>query len=151
MTAQPKRSKILTRRSGGSLIEMVLLMPLLLGLSFLTAEYGYVLYIKHTLQGASREGARAAIVAGATTSDITTAVSNAMSAAGFPSDKYNAPTVSPSGWSSAAAGTAISVSVTAQWGTVGFNIFPSTLLGIPTGAIPTNKVITGVTTMRKEG
>ena len=59
----------LRRRSGGNtLVEMMLLLPILLGLSFGAVEYGYAMYIKHTLQGAAREGARASIVSGATAS-----------------------------------------------------------------------------------
>jgi Flp pilus assembly protein TadG len=135
------------RRSGGALIELMLMMPLLLALSFGAGEYGYAMYIKHTLQGAAREGSRAAVVSGATAADVQTAVDSAMLAAGFAQSKYTRPpTISPSTWTTATTGTAISVTVTAQWGTIGFSVLPSWL-----GGIPTTKSISGVTTMRKEG
>ena len=46
-------------RCGNAIVEMALLLPVLIGLTFGAAEYGYAMYVKHTLQGASREGARA--------------------------------------------------------------------------------------------
>lgn len=138
----------LTRKrfGGNAMIEMVLLLPILLMLSLGAAQYGYAMYIKHTLQGAAREGARAAVVAGATAADVQTAVDGAMSAAGFAQSKYNRPpTIAPANWTTQPMGTAITVTVTAQWGTIGFSGLPSWL-----GGIASSKVITGATTMRKE-
>jgi len=133
--------------NGNALVEMVLLMPLLLSLSFGAVEYGYAMYIKHTLQGAAREGARAAVVAGATAADVQSMVDSTMQAAGFPQAKYTRPpTIAPASWTTQPAGTAITVTVQAQWGTIGFSALPTWL-----GGIPTTKVIAGVTTMRKEG
>jgi Flp pilus assembly protein TadG len=137
----------LKRRGGGTLVELMLLMPLMLVLTFFAMEYGYAMFIKHTLQGAAREGARAAVVAGADATSVQTAVDSAMSTAGFATTKYTRPpTIGPAGWTTAAAGTAISVTVSAQWGTIGFSMLPGWV-----GGIPTTKVISGVTTMRKEG
>jgi Flp pilus assembly protein TadG len=139
-----KRSK---RGNGNALVEMVLLMPILLGLSFGAVEYGYAMYVKHTLQGAAREGARAAVVAGATATEVQSAVDGAMLAAGFAQSKYiRPPTVAPASWSTQPMGTTITVTVQAQWGTIGFSALPSWL-----GGIPTSKVISGATAMRKEG
>ena len=126
---------------------MALLLPVLIGLTFGAAEYGYAMYVKHTLQGASREGSRAAVVAGATATDVQTQVDNAMSAAGFATTKYTRPpTVTPSGWATSAVGTAVTVQVSATWSTIGFSALPTYL-----GGIPGTKVISGATTMRKEG
>lgn len=142
-----RKNLMLRRRGGGNtLVEMMLLMPILLGLSFGAVEYGYAMYIKHTLQGAAREGARASIVSGATAAEVQTAVDGAMLAAGFAQAKYTRPcTISPANWNSANMGTAITVTVSAQWGTIGFSALPTYL-----GGIPTAKVISGSTTMRKE-
>src|SRR5213080_1747759 len=92
-------------RSGNAILDMALVLPLLIGLTFGAVEYGYALYIKHSLQAAAREGARAAIVAGATATDVQTAVDSSMAAAGFAQSKYTRPpTISPAGWASSAAG-----------------------------------------------
>src|SRR5438046_10374485 len=88
-------SKVFRRRSsrlrGNAVLDLALVMPVLLGLTFGAMEYGYALYLKHTLQGAAREGARAAVVAGATAADVQNAGYGAMSTAGFAQAKYNRP------------------------------------------------------------
>src|SRR5215211_6661755 len=140
-------SRILRPRSGNAVLDMALVLPLLIALTFGAVEYGYALYIKHSLQAAAREGARAAIVAGATATEVQTAVDSSMAAAGFAQTKYTRPpTISPAGWTTAAAGTTITVSVTTSWGTAGISVLPSYL-----GGISSSKTLTGSTTMRKEG
>ena len=67
------------RRPGGAVLDMALVLPVLLYLAFGTVEYGYYFYVKHNVQSAAREGARAAIVPSATAGDVTTAVSVANS------------------------------------------------------------------------
>lgn len=134
-------------RSGNAVLDMALVMPILIGVTFGAVEYGYALYLKHSLQAAAREGCRAAIVSGASSSDVQSAVDSSMLAAGFAQSKYTRPpTISPSGWATATAGTTITVSVTTTWATAGVRVLPSYL-----GGIPTSKTLTGATTMRKEG
>ena len=134
-------------RSGNAVLDMALIMPLLIMLTFGAVEYGFALYIKHSLQAAAREGARAAVVSGATATDVQTAVDSAMAAAGFAQAKYTRPpTIAPAGWATAAAGTTITVTVNTTWGTAGCKVLPNYL-----GGIPTTKTLAGATTMRKEG
>ena len=142
-------------RSGNAILDMAFVLPILIGLTFGAVEYGYALYLKHSLQSAAREGARAAIVSGATAANVQDAVDASMSAAGFVQAKYTRPPTieySTNGstwstaWTSAVAGNSIRVSVTTTWGTAGVRVLPSYLGGIGTG-----KVLTGSTTMRKEG
>jgi Flp pilus assembly protein TadG len=134
-------------RSGNAVLDMALIMPLLIMLTFGAVEYGFALYIKHTLQAAAREGARAAIVAGATAANVQTSVDSAMSVAGFAQAKYTRPpTILPANWTTAPAGTTITVTVTTTWGTAGCKVLPDLL-----GGIKTTKVLTGATAMRKEG
>jgi Flp pilus assembly protein TadG len=141
------RASVRRFRSGNAVLDMALIMPLLIMLTFGAVEYGFALYIKHTLQAAAREGARAAVVAGATATDVQTAVDSAMSAAGFAQAKYTRPpTIAPAAWTTAAAGTTITVTVQTTWGTAGCKVLPNYL-----GGIPTTKVLAGATTMRKEG
>src|SRR4051812_49150586 len=78
-------------RTGNALLDLAFVLPILLALTFGAVEYGYALYVKHALQGAAREGARTAIVAGATSTQVQAAVDNAMSVAGFPQAKYTRP------------------------------------------------------------
>src|SRR5205809_930304 len=78
-------------RSGNAVLDMALVLPLLIAITFGAVEYGYALYIKHSLQSAAREGARAAIVAGATATNVQDVVDSSMSAAGFIQAKYTRP------------------------------------------------------------
>jgi Flp pilus assembly protein TadG len=134
------------RRSGSAVLDMALVLPILLSLSFGTVEFGYYLYVKHNLQAAAREGARAAIVPSAVTSDVTTAVQNMMTAAGLGSSGYTTAITDTNGAtisvSTASAGTAIKVTVQCSWGTVGVR---------PLGIISASKPVIGTTVMRKEG
>ena len=43
------------RRSGGAVLETVLVMPVLLYLAFGIVEFGYYFYVKHSLEGAARD------------------------------------------------------------------------------------------------
>jgi len=149
-------NKRLRFRSGNAVLDMALVLPLLIAITFGAVEYGYALYIKHSLQSAAREGARAAIVAGATAQNVQDAVDNSMFAAGFAQTKYVRPptieyekagtTTWSTAWGSAVAGDSIRVSVVTTWGTAGVSVLPSYL-----GGISTSKQLTGATTMRKEG
>jgi Flp pilus assembly protein TadG len=133
------------RRTGGSVLEMVLVLPVLLSLAFGTVEFGYYFYVKSNVQAAAREGARAAILPSAAASDVTTAVSNAMTAAGLNNSGYTTTVTDANGAAvnvaTAPAGTAIKVQVQCSWGTVGLR---------PLGLIGTGKQVVGATTMRKE-
>lgn len=135
------------RRRGSAVLDAALVFPVLLSLTFGCVEFGHFFYIKHTLQGAAREGARAAAT-GTANSDVTTAVTNAMNAAGIPAAKYSTTIQDTSGnnltisSTNPTAGTAIVVKVTATWGTIGVR---------PMGLIGTAKQVIGSTTMRREG
>jgi Flp pilus assembly protein TadG len=134
------------KHRGGAVLEMALVLPLLLALAFGTIEFGYYFYVKHNMQSAAREGARAAIVPSATNSDVTTAVLQAMQTAGLQTSGYTVAITNTNGSAinvnSVAAGTAIRVTVSCNWGTVGVR---------PLGIISSNKSVSGATVMRKEG
>ncbi|MGH7177386.1 MAG: TadE/TadG family type IV pilus assembly protein [Tepidisphaeraceae bacterium] len=133
----------LRRRRGSAVLDAALVFPILLSLTFGTVEYGYYFYVKHSYQGAAREGARVAITPSATNTEVTTAITNALTAAGLQSSGYTV-TVSPSNVSGLSAGTSVSVTVTSAWGTAGSGFRPLGLIG-------SSKQVRGVTVMRKEG
>jgi Flp pilus assembly protein TadG len=135
------------RRSGNALLDMAFVLPILLALTFGAVEYGYAIYVKHALAGAAREGARVAMLAGATQAQVQTAVDTSMQTAGFPQAKYTRPaTITPAGWATSSAGTTVRVEVKATWGTVGVHVLPQVM-----GGINPAKELKSATTMRKEG
>jgi Flp pilus assembly protein TadG len=140
--------RICRRRFGGAVLEMVLVMPVLLYLAFGTVEFGYFFYVKHSLEGAARDGARASIPSGAVYSDITSAVDSAMAASNLAGSGYTIQVKDGStvvaNLSSAVAGDTITVTVTCTWGTAGAGYRPWGLIG-------TSKQVIGVAVMRKEG
>jgi Flp pilus assembly protein TadG len=132
-------------RRGATILEMALTLGILLSLTFGTVEFGYFFFVKNTVQGAAREGARVAITPTASNTDVTTIVNNSLTAAGLRPADFT-PTVKVAGvvanCNTAAAGQSVEVSVQATWGTVGLR---------PLGLIGTSKAVMGVASMRKEG
>jgi Flp pilus assembly protein TadG len=145
------------RRSGSATLELSISLLVLVYLCYGMIEFGYYFYVKNAYDGAAREGARAAIVAGAAYSDVTTAVSNAMNPTGISSYTVKmyinnappAPVGSGSGTAvttltGSVAGDTIYVVVQGTWGTVGSGFRPMGLIG-------SSKTIFGSSVMRKEG
>lgn len=134
-------------RHGNGVLEAALVLPVLLALSMGMVEFGQFFYMKHTIQAASRDGARTAILSSTTHTNAQQAVTNTMNSANVASNKYtvtfqnaaNNATISDVG--TVAKGTSIKVTVSATAGTVSVR---------PLGVIPANKGIIGVTTMIKE-
>lgn len=137
-------------RRGTSVLEAFLVLNLvLLCLIFPAMEFGYFFYVKHTFQGAAREGARAAIVQSSTNAAVTNAIAYHMGAANLQSCGY---TVTIQNASTEAvipdvgtvpAGTPIRVSVQVAWGSVGIR-----MLGV--SPIGSGKLVVGRCVMRKE-
>jgi Flp pilus assembly protein TadG len=155
LTSRPRRM-----RRGNAVIELALTLGILINLSFGMVEFGYYFYVKNSFEGAAREGARAAIVPGATNSEVTTAIANSMTVAGYSSAQYSVEyqagttgafyvggtnfSTDPTTITGATVGTPIAVTVYATWGTVGKGFSPMHFIG-------TSKVLSGVAAMRKEG
>jgi Flp pilus assembly protein TadG len=140
-----KRSRNVRR--GNALLDAALVLPILLSLTFGTIEYGYFFFVKHSLQGAAREGCRAAIVPTADNTAVTQTIATALKAAGLNSsnttlDTKFTLTLTPTNVSGLTAGTSVTVQLDATWGTVGVR---------PLGLIGTAKIVRGTTVMRKEG
>ena len=126
-------------------MQMALILPLLLMLTFGAVDFGYFFFVKNTLVGAAQAGVRAAIPQAALNSDVSTAVNNVMQSAGISSSNYTV-TVSPSDITTATPQTKINVIVSTTWGQVGFNS-----LSLPYGGISSSKAISGSASMIKEG
>ena len=145
---QIKRNRLARRvRRGNGVLEAALVLPVLLALSMGMVEFGQFFYMKHTIQAASRDGARTAILSSTTHSAAQTAITNTMNSANVANNKYtvtfqNASTnATITDVGTVTKGTGIKVTVSATAGTVSVR---------PLGVIPANKAIVGVTTMIKE-
>ena len=143
--APPARRTI--RRRGNALIETAFVMIPLMTITFGGIEFGYLFFVKHSLQGAAREGARAAISPNATQIDVTRRVAEGLKAAGLQtsstaiSSKFTL-TTTPANVASAGSGATVTVVVQCRWGDVAL---------LPQGFVSQDKQLTGSTVMRKEG
>jgi Flp pilus assembly protein TadG len=143
------RSRLTRRpRRGNGVLEAALVLPVLLSLSMGMVEFGQFFYAKHTLQAASRDGARNAILSTVTHSQAVAAVNNTMAAGGMSdTSKFTLTFQNASGGATitdvgtVAKGTSIKVTVSSTVGNVSVR---------PLGVIPAAKPVVGVTTMIKE-
>jgi Flp pilus assembly protein TadG len=127
-----------------------LVLWVLLLVAFGAVEFGDFFYAKHSLQGAAREGARAAIPSAATYADIGAAIDKAIRPTGISSYTYSVQkslgggsytTINAGNFSTLVPGDAVVVTVQSPWGTVGLR---------PLSLIPASKQVTGAAVMRKE-
>jgi Flp pilus assembly protein TadG len=134
-------------RRGGAILEMALVLGLLLNLTFGMVEFSYYFYVKNAFENVAREGVRAAMAPGCTSTDAATAVTNALSSYKLPANCWTTTTTDTSGNTldptAAAIGTPIQVNVKATWSVVGAGYRPLTL-------ISASKVLVGYCVMRKE-
>ena len=136
------------RRRGGALLEAALVLPILLAFGFGAFEFGYFIFLKQAVQGAAREGARAAILPTATAAKVNGAVGTAMASAGLADTGYTVQIVSgasdaPVNPATAVAQTPIRVVVSCPWASITPGLRPMGLIG-------DDKQITGMTVMTKE-
>ncbi len=138
------------RRRGGAILEAALVLPILLTISFGMVEFGYLFFVKHTLQGAAREGARAAILPTATNAKVTSTVATAMSAGGFANpgayqvEVRNAQTGAPVNVATTPAETPVKVVVRGTWGNLSGGMSSVTIW------LDDAKSVSGATVMMKE-
>jgi len=101
------------RSRGAAAVEAALVMPILLLVSFGAIKYGWLFLRAQQITNAARYGARVAIRADASSTDVTTAIANLMTAAGMGSSGYSV-TISLEGgipWEDLEMGNAITVEV----------------------------------------
>ena len=117
---------------------------MLMVLTFGTVEAGHFYFVKQQVQGAAREGARAAIPPGSDNGDVTDAVNAVLTTSGLPPGSFTT-TVRVNGAvadaSTANSGQRIEVTVEAQWGQVGLR---------PMALIKSDAVVRGAASMRRE-
>ena len=127
------------RRSGVAAIEMALLLPLLLTLVFGMIEYGSLFWRAQQVANAARNGARRGIMAGATASNVTTAVDQTMLASGMGTTNYTV-VLTPANPASLASGGSFTVKVTVPYVDIKLTGFP----------VPTPTQVVRSVTMAKE-
>ncbi len=125
-------------RRGASAVEFALVAPVFMLLVFGMIEYGRMVMVQQLLTNAAREGARRAVLDGATTAEVTTAVSTYLSGASVAGASV---AVTPNPPTSATAGQPVTVSVSIPYSQVSWLPSPMFLGG---------RTLTSNSTMRRE-
>jgi Flp pilus assembly protein TadG len=107
---------------------MALLLPLLLLILMGILEYGWMFWKNQEINNAARHGARTAVIEGATTGDVTTAIDTLMDRAGLASSGYTIE-IEPADVFIAEPGSLITVTVTVPYANI-------TLTGVPMLPVP---------------
>jgi Flp pilus assembly protein TadG len=102
-------------RRGAAAVEFALVAPLFFTVILGIIEFGRMLMVQEILVNAAREGARAAVVPAETDSQVTTVVTNYMTAAGI--SGYTE-TLTPALSTNPTSGTALTVTVSVPCSTV---------------------------------
>lgn len=126
------------RRKGAAVVEFAFVAPVFFLLVFGMIEYGRMVMVQQVITNASREGARQAVLDGATSGSVTTAVTTYLSNSSVSGASV---TVSPNPPSSAGYGGAVTVTVSIPFSQVSW---------LPTPMFLGGKTLTASTVMRRE-
>lgn len=99
------------KRPGAAVVEFAIVAPLFFLLVFGMIEYGRMVMVQQVITNASREGARRAVLEGATTAEVIAAVEAFLDSGAVDSDSANV-TLSPDPPENAGFGGAVTVTVT---------------------------------------
>jgi Flp pilus assembly protein TadG len=108
-------SRTRSTRRGVAAVEFALVAPIFVALVFGIIEFGRMLTVQEILVNAAREGARAATLPGETDAQVTTVVSNYLTAAGISGCTE---TLSPTLASGPASGASLALSISVPCTTV---------------------------------
>jgi hypothetical protein len=125
-------------RLGAATVEFAVVVPVFFILVFGMIEFGRMVMVQQVITNASREGARQAVLDGATTAEVTTAVNSYLSSGSISGATI---TVSPNPPTNAAFGDPVSVTVSIPFSQVSWLPSPMFLGG---------RVLTATTVMRRE-
>ena len=125
-------------RVGAAAVEFAIVGPLMIMLTMGMMEVGRAVMVKQVMINASREGARMAILPSTTAQDVIAQVQSQLAASSINGTTV---TVIPASLANAAAGTAVTVSI---------SVNASQVSWIPNPAFTLNQTISAATTMRRE-
>ena len=129
----------LRKRLGAAVVEFAVVAPVMILITMGMMEVGRMVMVKQLMINVSREGARAAVLPGATTEEVTAMIREQLTDVSIPDSAQI--TLSPSILSSAAAGSPVTVSI---------SISADDVSWVPNPKFSADRSIIAATTMRKE-
>jgi Flp pilus assembly protein TadG len=137
ISVQTPHRSVRKRRRGAAAVEFAIVLPVFVILVFGMIEYGRMVMVQQVITNASREGARRAVLDGATTSSVQSAVTTYLTNAAINGGSTE---VSPEP-SAAASGDPVTVTVSIPFSAVSW---------LPTPMYLGGKTLSASTTMRRE-
>lgn len=131
-----------SRSEGILLVELAIVLPLLLLLTFGVIEYGWLFLKAQQVTNAARQGARVGATPDATNADVETAVETVLTASGMGGSGYSLVYLPAGGVGDLESGSTFTVTVTVPYSSV-------RLVDIPFIPVPEN--LRASTSMAKEG
>jgi Flp pilus assembly protein TadG len=128
------------KRRGAAVVEFAVVAPVFFLLVFGMIEFGRMVMVQQVITNASREGARRAVLDGATSQEVTAAVNDYLQTAGINGDSLVI-TVTPNPPSNAGFGEPVTVDVTVPFSEVSW---------IPSPMFIGDTPMTATTVMRRE-
>jgi Flp pilus assembly protein TadG len=125
-------------RAGAAVVEFAIVGPLMVLLTMGMMEVGRAVMVKQVMINASREGARLAILPATNAQDVIAQVHSQLAASSINGTTV---TIDPPSLANAAAGTAVTVSI---------SVNASQVSWVPNPAFMLNQTISASTTMRRE-
>jgi Flp pilus assembly protein TadG len=124
-----RRSQRSRGRRALSLVEMALILPMLVLVTFAVIEYAWMFLNQHQVTNAAREAARLASLPNSTSSQVTSELSTLMSQYNLGSSGYTA-TLTPTDITTATRGQLVTVQISVPYNKIELTGF--TLLPLPT-------------------
>ncbi|MBI1390669.1 MAG: DUF4320 family protein [bacterium] len=137
---KPALASLWNRETGSATVEFAVVAPIILLLLFGIVEFGRVMSVQHLLNTAAREGARVAVLPGASTGQVNAKIAEVLTGAGISSEVIE---ISPADVSSANRNDPITVRVRVTYESIAW------VGGIVPGLA--GRQIQGEVVMRKEG
>jgi Flp pilus assembly protein TadG len=116
------------KRRGAAVVEFAIVAPVFFLLIFGMIEYGRMVMVQQIITNASREGARRAVLDGATTAEVTTTVTTYLTSASVSGDDLDI-TIDPDPPGNAAFGEPVTVTVSIPFSQVSWLPSPMFLGG----------------------
>jgi Flp pilus assembly protein TadG len=127
------------KRQGAAAVEFAVVLPVFILLVFGMIEYGRMVMVQQVITNASREGARRAVLDGATATEVQSAITTYLSDAKI--SGADTPDIEPDDPAMAGSGDPVTVTVSVPFSAVSWLPSPMYLGG---------KVLSASTTMRRE-
>lgn len=129
-----------TQEQAATIVEFAVVLPILFLFLFGTIEFGRLMMVEQTLTNAAREGARLAVLEGATASQVVARVNNYLNVSGISGQTV---TLNPSDPASVSVDQPVTVTVAVPYSSIAW--LPGSFAGLSDLTLQTSSV------MRKEG